>query len=199
MAEVFKTEREIISYYFHLGYENEVIREFLQNYHNITLSLRTLKRRLRDFGLRRNGNDIDRDQLRDIIKEQLHGSGRSLGYRAIWHSLRLEHHIHVPRRIVATVMQELDPDGVEQRRRRRLSRRRYFSYGPNFCWHVDGKFTHSSKLTVSWPDDVDGLDGTTSTADLKECPQLGQKFAASGDLDPHWQQNIIEMNRNSTI
>ena len=114
MAEVFKTGREIISYYFHLGYENEVIREFLQNYHNITLSLRTLKRRLRDFSLRRNGNDIDRDQLRDIIKEQLHGSGRSLGYRAIWHSLRLEHHIHVPRRIVATVMQELDPDGVER-------------------------------------------------------------------------------------
>ena len=96
MAKVFKTEREIISHYFHLGYENEVIREFLQNYHNITLSLRTLKRRLQDFGLRRNGNDIDRDQLRDIIKEQLHGSGRTLGYRAIWHSLRLEHHIHVP-------------------------------------------------------------------------------------------------------
>ena len=38
MAEVFKTEREIISHYFHLGYENGVIREFLQNYHNITLS-----------------------------------------------------------------------------------------------------------------------------------------------------------------
>ena len=123
MAEVSRTEREIITLYFHLGYENEVIREFLQNYHDITFSLRTLKRRLRDFGLRRNGNDIDRDQLRDIIEQQLNGSGRSLGYREIWHSLRLEHHIHVPRRIVATVIQEIDPDGVEQRRRRRLSRR----------------------------------------------------------------------------
>ena len=123
MAEVSKTEREIITHYFHLRYENEVIREFLQNYHDITFSLRTLKRRLRDFGLLRNGNDIDRDQLRDIIEQQLNGFGRSLGYRAIWHSLRLEHHIHVPRRIVATVIQEIDPDGVEQRRRRRLSRR----------------------------------------------------------------------------
>ena len=89
MAEVFKTEREIISHYFHLGYKNEVIREFLQNYYDITLSLRKLKRRLGDFGLRRNGNDIDRDQLRDIIEQQLNGSSRSLGYRAIWHCLRL--------------------------------------------------------------------------------------------------------------
>jgi hypothetical protein len=57
----------------------------------------------------------------------------------MWHSLRLEYKLHVPRRLVAKIMKELDPDGVEQRRRRRLSRRKYVSYGPNFCWHVDGK------------------------------------------------------------
>ena len=26
------------------------------------------------------------------------------------------------------------------RRRRRLTRRKYYNYGPNYCWHVDGKF-----------------------------------------------------------
>ena len=48
------TEREVITRYFHLGYPNEVTREFLSNYHDIVMSLRTLKRRLSDFGLRRN-------------------------------------------------------------------------------------------------------------------------------------------------
>ena len=105
------------------------------------MSLRTLKRRLRDFGLRRNGNindDLER-RIRQIIENEIsNGSGASLGYRSMWHLLRLQYHIHVPRRVVVQVIQETDPEGVQQRRRRRLSRRRYISFGPNFCWHVDG-------------------------------------------------------------
>ena len=131
-------EREIIQHYFNLGYENEVIRQFLGDYHSIRMSLSTLKRRLRDYGLKRRGNDVNVDQLRDIIRNEIRGSGESQGYRAVWHSLRLVHQIHVPRHLVATILKEVDPVGVQQRRRRRLSRRRYVSYGPNFCWHVDG-------------------------------------------------------------
>ena len=67
------------------------------------------------------------------------GSGARLGYRSMWHLLRLQHHIHIPRRAVAQIMKELDPDGVEQRRRQ-LSRRRYLSFGPNSCWHIDGNY-----------------------------------------------------------
>ena len=131
-------ERSLIRNYFHLGYENEVILQFLVDYHGIKMSLSTLKRRLRDCGLKRRGNEVDADQLRDIIRNEISGSGQALGYRAVWHSLRLVHGIHVPRHLVATILREIDPVGVQQRRRRRLSRRKYVSYGPNFCWHVDG-------------------------------------------------------------
>ena len=48
-----KDEREIIHNYFNLGYENEVILQFLADYHGIRMSLSTLKRRLRDYGLKR--------------------------------------------------------------------------------------------------------------------------------------------------
>lgn len=130
-------EREIIHNYFNLGYENEVILQFLADYHGIRLGLSTLKRRLRDYGLKRRGNDVNVVQLRDIINETL-GSGESQGYRAVWHSLRFVHQIHVPRHLVAAILQEVDPVGVQQRRKRRLSQRRYVSYGPNFCWLVDG-------------------------------------------------------------
>ena len=35
-------QMELISYYFHLGYEYEVILEFLNQYHDIKLSMRSL-------------------------------------------------------------------------------------------------------------------------------------------------------------
>lgn len=90
-------ERSLIQKYFHLGYENEVILQFLVDYHGIKISLSTLTRRLRDCGLKRRGNEVDVDQLRDIIRNEISGSGESLGYIARWHSLRLVHQIHVPR------------------------------------------------------------------------------------------------------
>ncbi|KAK3754800.1 hypothetical protein QZH41_020103 [Actinostola sp. cb2023] len=34
-------------------------------------------------------------------------------------------------------MKEIDPNGVEERAKRRLRRRNYVSSGPNFCWHID--------------------------------------------------------------
>ena len=133
-------EKSVILNYFHLGYENEVILQFLVDYHGNKMSLSTLKRWLRDHGLKRRGNEVDVDQLRDIIRKEISGSGQALGYRAVWHSLRLVHRIHVPRHLVATILREVDPVGVQQRRRRRLSRRKYFSCGPKFCWLVDENF-----------------------------------------------------------
>ena len=68
-------------------------------------------------------------------------AGSLAGYRYIWHALRLRHHLNVPRRIVSTIMKEIEPDqpdGVKARRARQLTRRNYVSLGPNFTWHIDG-------------------------------------------------------------
>ena len=48
-------------------------------------------------------------------------AGELCGYRAIWHALRIKHHIHVPRREVERIMCEVNPDAAIQRRERRLS------------------------------------------------------------------------------
>ena len=106
------------------------------------MSLRTLKRRLSDFSLKRSMIDHDNieKRIRGVIENEISNeSGAFLGYRSMWHLLRLQYHIHVPRGVVARILREVDPEGVEQRRRKRLSRRRYISFGPNFCWHVDGE------------------------------------------------------------
>ena len=36
------------------------------------------------------------------------------------------------------LLRELDPEGVESRKRKRLRRRIYHARGPNFVWHIDG-------------------------------------------------------------
>ena len=69
----------------------------------------------------------------------MQGAGSLSGYRSIWHALRLRHGIHVSRHVVATLMREIDPLGVEERKKRRLHRRVYKSEGPNACWHLDGR------------------------------------------------------------
>ena len=132
-------QRDVIEYYFHLGYTNEIILEFLKRFHDIEISLRTLKRRLRSFGLRRKGNIIDEARIRAVITREISGPGRLQEYRLMWHTLRTMYHLHVPRVIVARLLREIDPFASMQRRQRRLTRRQYFSYSPNFCWHVDGR------------------------------------------------------------
>ena len=47
------TAEVLIKYYFHRGFEYNVILQFLTTYHNIDISERTLHRRLRIYGLSR--------------------------------------------------------------------------------------------------------------------------------------------------
>ena len=60
MDYVKKKEREVTELYFYQGYQNEVILDFLKSYHDLQMSLSTLKRRLREYGLSRTkGLDVE--------------------------------------------------------------------------------------------------------------------------------------------
>jgi len=112
----------------------------LEKYHNLSMNQRTLKRRLKDFGLtRREMVDEElRERVKEIILQEICTSPDSLnGYRTMWHTLCLRHKINVPWRLVESLMREVDPRGVEQRKSRCLRCRMYVSQGPNFCWHID--------------------------------------------------------------
>ena len=129
---------EIIRLYFNYRYTYEEIIAFLGKYHGIEMSLSTLKRRLRNYGLGRNKNLVDEDMLKELIRVELNGPRCMGGYRSVWHSLHLVHGISVPRNTVAVLLKEIDPIGVVIRKRRRLRRREYCSSGPNYAWHADG-------------------------------------------------------------
>ncbi|XP_067037606.1 uncharacterized protein [Acropora muricata] len=137
-AEFNVTENVAIEKYFHLGYDYKTITDLLLVHHGITMSVRTLKRRLKSNNLGKKKINVDEDLVRNIIRSEMQGPGQLAGYRKMWHILRIKHHVHAPRRLVAQILHELDPDGSKARKRNKLHRRIYQSHGPNQCWHIDG-------------------------------------------------------------
>ena len=133
------TEKEIIEMYFYCGYTYSCILQFMSKFHNIDMSLSTLKRRLQMFNLgRRSKETIDINHIKEAIRKEMDGPGCLFGYRSIWNSLRIGHGLTVPRDLVQILVKEIDPDGCELRKRRKLRRRHYWSLGPNHTWHIDG-------------------------------------------------------------
>ena len=59
------------------------------------------------------------------------------GYRAMWHTLRLDYGIQAPRRKVEGILQQVEPEGTALRKVYALRRRSYTNPGPNFAWQVD--------------------------------------------------------------
>ena len=98
-----RSERELIEYYFNGGLTYRYITLMLGKHHGIDITELTLKRRLKDHGLRKRDtvNDDLVEHVRALILLEISTGPDSLsGYRTMWHVLRLRHNIHVPRWLV---------------------------------------------------------------------------------------------------
>ena len=131
-------EEVLIRYYFQRGFDYSVILLFLEKYHATEMSMRTLHNRLREYGLRRRNANSDDAEIYQAIQQELDGPGCMRGYRAMWHTLRLDYGIQAPRRKVEGILQQVDPEETALRKAHALRRRSYTNPGPNFAWHVDG-------------------------------------------------------------
>ena len=115
-------KKEIITFYFKRGYEYQTICMFLEKYHQTTISLRTLKRRLAEYGLKKNPDSISDDCLRTIIEREIEGPTSLKGYRNIWNKLRVTYGITVSRDKVMEMLRVVDPEGSAFRKSRKLSK-----------------------------------------------------------------------------
>ena len=82
-------DEENLIYYFYKGFEYKNILGFLSTCHNIGISIRTLRRRLRKYGLRCKNPEYDVNLVREEVRAILDGPGCIPGYRHVWHTLRL--------------------------------------------------------------------------------------------------------------
>lgn len=124
---------------FFAGFKYCEIVLILYRCHNISISIRHLKRILKvnNFG-RRNVESTPFEDVKNIITNEIQLSGECIGYRSMWRRLENDYKIKVKRNEVMRIMKEVDPEGVLSRKAHRLKRRRYNVKGPNFVWHIDG-------------------------------------------------------------
>ena len=73
----------IISLYVKNGFPYETILKFLKEHHNIVFSIRTLKSRLKEYGLRRTRNDNNLEKTYYALSSHLQGPGSLQGYRSV--------------------------------------------------------------------------------------------------------------------
>lgn len=131
-----RQETELVELYHRLGLSYDEILCFLALNHRVIISKSTLKRVLRRLNLWRRKNYSEVLDVALFITEQLESSGKLHGYRWM-HKKCLQTGYQIPRDTVYELMKLLDPEGISDRKRKRLRRRIYKSKGPNYVWHVD--------------------------------------------------------------
>ena len=89
-------QEELIKSYFLYGFYYQTICMFLKKFHGITISLRTLKKRLADHRLNKIGSDISDASLQMIIERKVNGRCSLKGYRNIWDKLCVTYGIKIP-------------------------------------------------------------------------------------------------------
>ena len=120
------------------------ILALLDKYHGVRMSIATLKRRLKEYGLKRRNVDYDMVSVRDKIRGLLDGPDCMGGYRHIWHTLKMQG-IGVPRSVVEASLRELDPEGTEKRRAHRFRRRPFYEGGTGTM----GQMTHGTAMGMT--------------------------------------------------
>ena len=77
---------DIVKDYFRKGYRYIEMLEFLKVHHKRTISLSTLKRYLKKVNCFRRpllGRRTNFNEVKEIVQEELYGSGSNLGYRRV--------------------------------------------------------------------------------------------------------------------
>ena len=77
------------------------------------------------------------EEVNNAVQKELDAGGANFGYRRIWASLKRQK-ILVRKEDVPKPVFELNAEVVQQRKRRKLVRRKYRNPGPNYVWHIDG-------------------------------------------------------------
>ena len=115
-------QEELIKSHFLYGFGYQTICMFLEKFHGITISLRTLKRRLAGHRLNKIGSDISDASLQVIIEREVNGPSSLKGYRNIWNKFRVTYGIKVPRDKVMEILRNINPVNSALRKARELSK-----------------------------------------------------------------------------
>ncbi|KAB0793315.1 hypothetical protein PPYR_12935 [Photinus pyralis] len=102
------SETQLITIYFTLGLSNDEILAFLKVQHNCNISLRTLKRRLKNLKLFRKKGYSPINQVATYLRTQVSKSGQLYGYR--WMHLKcIQEGFVVRQETIRRLLKSIDP------------------------------------------------------------------------------------------
>ena len=137
-----KDLKDDLEKYVHQGLRRKEVLDFVErDYSQYAWSLRSLDRRMRHFDIYYTDKDVTVDQVINAVEKEVSGPGKLLGYRAMHQKLRQEHELNVPRDLVHAVMQEVDPEGLEERcvgTGKKKRKGTYSTKGTNWVHSLDG-------------------------------------------------------------
>ena len=102
----------------------EILDFVAPDYPQYAWSFGILVRRLAFFNVKYVRYDTSIVDVEDAVREEMEGPGQLLGYRAMHHKIREQHHLCVPRNLVYDVMTLVDPEGLERRGNVGMKKRR---------------------------------------------------------------------------
>lgn len=109
----------------------EILDFVREKYPSYPWSLRTLARRLKEFGISYIDYSTGLDRVEEAVRKEMDGPGRLLGYRALHKKIREVHDLMVPRNLVYAMMEEVDSSGLKERgavgQRKRPNREKRFA------------------------------------------------------------------------
>eukprot|EP00112_Aurelia_sp_Birch-Aquarium-sp1_P014156 Seg3036.1 transcript_id=Seg3036.1/GoldUCD/mRNA.D3Y31 product="hypothetical protein" protein_id=Seg3036.1/GoldUCD/D3Y31 len=87
-------------------------------------SIPTLDRRLRYFNIRYIDNTVSIPTVAEVVRKEMEGPGKLLGYRNMNLKLRTEHGIRVPRQVVHDVIWDIHPEALDERNLKKKAKKR---------------------------------------------------------------------------
>ena len=127
---------EILCDLFEKGLKNWKIQHVLRMDYGVQISIRHLKRKLIELGLKKRLYS-NMASVTHFIQNEVLQSVQLHGYRMMAARCK-ESGLNVRMEDVRIILLHLDPVGVSLRRSRSIRRRAYYAAGPNFIWHFDG-------------------------------------------------------------
>ncbi|XP_034339055.2 uncharacterized protein [Magallana gigas] len=127
---------EKVQFYHSLGFNQDEILQYLSELNNVVISKRTLKRVLSSAHLYRRKHYSDLLEVALFLEGKLETADKLHGYK-LMHLQCIQSGYTVTQETVRLLLQIIDPQGVQLRRRGRLRRRIYSNPGPDFMWHID--------------------------------------------------------------
>jgi hypothetical protein len=81
---------------------------------------------------------ITGEDLNALVEEIKRGFGERMGILRLMTHVRAHHHVWISRNDSYQALEEVDPDGIEDRKARKLQRRVFHADGADQVWSIDG-------------------------------------------------------------